>query len=503
MTVNNPTQSFLATRRGNLTLVLLCMVAFVDFVNGPIVNQALPSIRHTLHFSVQNLQWVPSAYLLTYGGCMLLGGRAADLLGRRRVLVTGTVVLGLSSLLGGMATTSDMLVTARLAQGFGAAMMLPAGLSILTTSFTDDKDRYAALGAWGAVGGLASASGVLLGGLLAGGPGWRWVMDVNPIVCAILLGPMFCLISSERPSSRRGFDFIGAVLATGGMLLLVYTLVKAPDVGWMKTWTIAEISGATVLLVAFAVNETRVRNPLAPLSLLRINGLGFADATMLLAFAGFLGIFFFLTLYMQSVLGYSPVRAGMAYLPLTFASAAASAASSRLLGRIGTRPGMVSGAIVTAGGVFWLSHLRVHASLIGMTPGMLLVGIGMGTMFVAVTTAANAGVPPDKAGLAAALVTTSQQLGGALGLAIFTAMATSRTNYLLHRHTPLPRALVSGFSEALLAASLFVAAAALVALRATNVRSCTVPRHTARQRGASPYASPSAEPVPSEEVVPV
>src|SRR3954469_7455284 len=255
--------SFLATRRGKLTLALLAAVAFLDFVDASIVNIALPSIRRDLHFSEQALQWVPSAYLLTYGGFMLLGGRAADLLGRRRVLVTGTVVIGISSLIGGFAGSAAVLVAARLAQGAGAAMMLPAALSILTTTFKEGKDRNTALGVWGGVGGLASAIGVLLGGLLTDGPGWRWAMFVNPLAALLVLGGIFALISGERGRARLAdFDILGTVLATAGTLLLVFALVKAPDQGWGDTSTIAELGGAFALLAAFLVNERRRRNPL-------------------------------------------------------------------------------------------------------------------------------------------------------------------------------------------------------------------------------------------------
>jgi len=345
-----PEPSVLSTRRGKLTLTLLCAIAFVDFVDASIVNVALPSIRDALHFSVQGLQWVPSAYLLTYGGFMLLGGRAADLLGRRRVLVAGTVLLGLASLVGGFAGSAGVLVGARLAQGVGAAMMLPAALSILTTTSKEGKDRHTAIGAWGAVGGLSAAAGVLLGGLLTAGPGWRWVMFVNPLACVLVLGGIFRLISGERRRAQlRNFDLLGAVLATGGMLLLVYALVRAPTVGWSHAATIGELAGALALLAAFVVNELRHRNPLAPLSIFRINGLGFADATQLVTFAGFLAIFFFLTLYMQNVLGYSPIRTGLAYLPLTVVTVLAAGISSQLLSRIGTRPLMVVGSLITAG----------------------------------------------------------------------------------------------------------------------------------------------------------
>jgi EmrB/QacA subfamily drug resistance transporter len=487
MSTSTPHPSFLASRRGKLTLALLCAIAFLDFVDASIVNVALPSIRRALHFSVQDLQWVPSAYLLTYGGFMLLGGRAADLLGRRRVLVTGISVIGVSSLIGGLADSSGLLIAARLAQGLGAAMTLPAALSILTTSFKEGADRNKALGVWGAIGGLASAAGVLLGGLLTEGPGWRWVMFVNPVAVVFVLGAIFLLIDGERRRPQlANFDFLGAILATGGMLLLVYALVQAPTVGWGAGRTIAELAVALAMLGGFVFNELRVRNPLAPLSIFRINGLGFSDATQLIAFAGFLALFFFLTLYMQNVLGYSAIQTGAAYLPLTFAIGIAAGVSSQLISRIGTRPLIVGGALIAAVGLYWLSRIPAHGSYLSdLLPGMLILSLGFGPVFVGVTTAANAGVPADKAGLAAALLNASQQLGGALGLAIFSALATSRTNDLLAAHTPPPAALTAGFQRALLAGSIFILAAAVIALRATNTR------------GEAPESLPDSLPQPA------
>jgi EmrB/QacA subfamily drug resistance transporter len=472
MTTNAQHPSSLATSRGRLILALLCGVAFLDFVDASIVNVALPSIRRALHFSVQDLQWVPSGYLLTYGGFMLLGGRAADLLGRRRVLVAGTALLGLSSLAGGLAGSSGVLIGARLAQGAGAALMLPAALSILTTTFKEGKDRHTALGVWGGVGGLASAIGVLAGGLLTEGPGWRWVMFVNPIASLLVLAAVFMLIDADRRRPRlENFDVLGALLATSGMLLLVFTLVEAPAVGWGATGTIAGLAGAVAILAAFIANERRHRNPLAPLSIFRINGLGFSDATQLIAFAGFLAMFFFLTLYMQNVLHYSAIQTGAAYLPLAFTIGIAAGISSQLLSRVGTRPVIVAGALVTAAGMYWLSRIPVHGSYLSdLLPPMLVLSIGFGPVFVGVTTAANAGVPADKAGLAASLLNASQQLGGALGLAIFSAVATSRTNHLLAAHASLPQALTSGFQRALTVGSIFILASAFIALRATNTR---------------------------------
>jgi MFS family permease len=245
-------------------------IAFIDFVDASITNVALPSIRRSLHFSVDGLVWVPSGYLLTYGGFMLLGGRLADLIGRRRVLVSGIVVIGVSSLVGGFAQSTGVLVGARLAQGFGAALTLLAALSILTTKFAEGKDRHAALGAWGGIAGMASAAGMIIGGFLTEGPGLRWVMFVNPIACALLLAPVFHLVEGERGRRRlANFDALGAVLVTGGMLLLVDSLVKAPIVGWVDARTIGELAGAGVLLVLFVFNELRQREPLAPLSIFR------------------------------------------------------------------------------------------------------------------------------------------------------------------------------------------------------------------------------------------
>lgn len=469
--------SFLATRRGKLTLALLCGIAFLDFVDGSITNVALPSIRRSLHFSVDGLTWIPSGYLLTYGGFMLLGGRLADLIGRRRVLVTGMAIIAVSSTIGGLADSTGVLVGARLAQGLGAALTLPTALSILTTKFAEGKDRNAALGAWGGTGGIASAAGVILGGALTEGPGWRWVMFVNPIACALLLVPIFRLVEGERSRRRLvNFDVAGAVLVTAGMLLLVYALVRAPIAGWGSGRTIGEISGALVVLGAFVVNELRHRAPLAPLSIFRINGLGFSNVTQLVAFAGFLALFFYVTLYMQNVLGYSPIQTGLAYLPLCGIAVVGAGISSQLIARVGTRPVIVVGAVIGAGGLFWLSRISVGGTYTSdLLPGLLLVGLGIAGLFVAVATAANAGVPADKAGLAAALLNASQWLGGALGLAIFTAVSTSRTNHLLAAGDPSAHAMTSGFQRALLLGSIFIVVSAVVALRATNTRGETQP----------------------------
>lgn len=470
--VQDARPSFLATGRGKLTLTLLCAIAFLDFIDASIVNVALPAIREDLDFSVQNLQWVPSGYLLTYGGFMLLGGRLCDLLGRRRVVLTGTVLFSVSSVAGGLAGSAGTLVGARLAQGAGAALMLPGALSILTTMFKEGGDRNKALGVWGGVAGAASAAGVLLGGLLTDGPGWRWIMLVNVPICVLVIAGLFLLVEGDRRSARlANFDILGTVLVTGAMLLLVYTLVKAPDVGWGETRTIGGLAGAAVILLAFLFNEQRDSNPLLPLSIFRIRGLGAADVTQLVAVAGFLSMFFFLSLYMENVLGYSPMQTGSAYLPACLGVGIAAGMTSQLIPRVGTRPLLIAGLLLAAGGIYWLSRIPVDGHYLSdLLPGLMVTSFGLGFAFVSVTTAANANVEPERAGLAAALLNASQQLGGALGLAIFSAVATSRTEDMAADRAPMPEALTGGFSRALLVSSFFLIAAAVVALRAANSR---------------------------------
>jgi EmrB/QacA subfamily drug resistance transporter len=467
----------LSSRRGVAILLLLSLVQFMDVLDASILNIALPSIKSDLGFSQQSLQWVVNGYILTYGGFLLLGGRVADLLGRRRMLVVGLLVFAGSSLTGGLAHSESLLVGARFAQGIGAAMLSPAALSTLTSTFRSTRDRNTALGVWAAVSGIGGAAGVLFGGLLTEGPGWRWVLFINVPFSVIAFGGAFALLKRDRPRTARlaSFDALGAFLVTGGMLLLVYALVKAPDVGWGTARTISELAGAAVILAAFVANELRVANPLLPLSLLRVKGLAAADATQMVALAGFLPMFFFLTLYMQTVLGYSPIQTGLAYLPLTGGFIIAASISSQLFARIGTKPVVVLGTVIAAGGLYWLSKVPVGGSYVpDILPGLLIVSIGMGGVFTGLTTAANAGVDADKAGLAAGLLNTGQQLGAALGLAILSAVATARTNSLLHPGgDTVAHAATQGYDRALLAGALVVLGAAAVALLARNTRETT------------------------------
>jgi EmrB/QacA subfamily drug resistance transporter len=477
----------LSTRHGVAILLLLSLVQFMDVLDASILNIALPSIKRDLDFSQQSLQWVVSGYILTYGGFLLLGGRMADLLGRRRILVTGLLVFAGSSLAGGLAHSGSLLVGARFAQGLGAAMLSPAALSTLTTTFRTDRDRRTALGVWGAVSGLGGAAGVLFGGLLTEGPGWRWVLFVNVPFSAVALVGALTLLAKERGTARlRNFDALGAVLVTGGMLLLVYALVKAPDVGWSATRTVVLLAIAGLTLVAFVVNELRVANPLVPLSILKVRGVAAADATQMVALAGFLPMFFFLTLYMQTILGYSPIETGAAYLPLTGAVIVAAGLSSQLFGRIGTKPVIVAGSLLGAVGLYWLSRISVGGSYVSdILPGVLMTGFGVGAVFVGATTAANAGVGEDRAGLAAGLLNTAQQIGAVLGLAILSALATSRTGDLLHAGHAAAQAATGGYQRALVAGAGLVLAAGVLAFL------------TRSSRQTSPTGSPEAVPEPS------
>ena len=463
----------LRSRLGALTLVLLCAVQFLDITDSAIVNVALPSIQRSLDFSQQNLQWVASGYILTYGGFLLLGGRLADLLGRRRMLLTGVAVFAVSSLTAGLSGSAGLLVAARLVQGTGAALMAPAALSELTAGFREGKDRNTALGVWGAISGIAAAAGVFLGGLLSEGPGWRWVFFVNPPICVVVAAGAFALLAKDGGGRAGGtaFDSQGAVLVTGGMLLLVYGLVRAPIVGWGSIQTIFTLIGSAVLLVAFAVNESRSRNPLLPLAILRVRGLVAADLTQLIAFAGFFSLFFYATLYMQEVLHYSPLKAGAAYLPITAGFAVAGGVASQLVTRIGTRVVVVAGCVIAAAGIYDVSRVPLHGSYASdLLPGFLAMSLGAGSVFVSVTAAANAGVPSDKAGLAAGLLNSSQQVGSALGLAILSAVAITRTDHLMAAGVPHVVAADAGYHSALLVGSILMAAAALLALRIGNTR---------------------------------
>jgi len=375
-----------------LLILLLCGAQFLVVLDATIVNVALPSIQRGLGFSEQNLQWVASGYALTFAGFLLLGGRAADRLGRRRIFMSGVLVFIAASFTGGLATSAGMLLGARFIQGLGGAMLSPAALSLLTTSF-GGAARARALGIYGAIGGAGGAAGVLFGGLLTSGPGWRWVLFVNvPLGIAIVAATPSLITGSRQAARLRDLDLPGAFLVTGALLLLVYGLTRAPDVGWGDSRTIAEFAGAFLLLALFLGNEARAARPLLPLRTFRLPGVTAAGVAALLQFSAVIPVFFFLTLYLQDVQRYSALRAGLAFLPLAGGVIVIAPSASRLVGRFGPVPTLIAGPLVFAAGLVYLSRLPVHGSYLAhVLPGLALVAVGAGLGFVSIINAAYPG----------------------------------------------------------------------------------------------------------------
>lgn len=442
-------------------LALLCMAQFVVVLDASIVNVALPSIGEGVGFSQENLSWVVNAYILTFGGFLLLGGRMADLLGRRRVFFSGLIVVAVASLAAGFAETEGQLIAARAAQGLGAAIISPSALSIVTTLFTDGAERNKALGAWGAVAGSGGAVGVLLGGILTDGLGWEWVLWVNVPVAAIVafLTPRF--IPESRDESRdRTFDVAGAISVTAGLIVLVYALVDATDAGWGSAQTIGLIGLSVVLLAAFVGIELRSKSPLVPFSIFRKRTLTGANVVGLLVGASLFSMFFFITLYMQQVLGYSAIKAGLSYVPLSIAIIASAAIGGQLVTKIGFKPVLAAGLGLIAIGLAWFSQISVGG---GFTTDILgpsvLAAIGLGFSFVTTTIAAVSGVEERESGLASGLINTSQQIGGAIGLAVLTTIATTKTDDLVAQSggdpSQLPNALTEGFQAAFIGGAAF------------------------------------------------
>ncbi|HYZ80031.1 MAG TPA: MFS transporter [Solirubrobacteraceae bacterium] len=433
-------------------LILLCVAQFVVVLDASIVNVALPSIGRGLHFSEQNLPWIVNAYVITFGGFLLMGGRAADLLGRRRVFMAGLVVVAVASLAAGFAATQAELIAARAAQGLGAAIISPSALSIVTTLFQDGAERNKALGAWGAVAGSAGAAGVLLGGILTDGLGWQWVLWVNVPVSLIALAFTPGLIPESRgEASTRHFDAAGAVTVTAGLSVLAYALLDASSAGWGSTKIIALLATAVILLGAFVAIEQRSVSPLVPFRIFRLRTLTGANVVGLLLGASLFSMFFFISLYMQQVLGYSPIHTGLSYLPLALTIVVAAGVGGQLVTRLGFKPVLAAGMLLVTLGLVWFSQVSVGGGFIDDILGAsLLAALGLGFAFVTSTIAAVSGVREREQGLASGLINTSQQIGGALGLAVLSTIATSRTNHQLASGSNLPHALTDGFQAAFL-----------------------------------------------------
>jgi EmrB/QacA subfamily drug resistance transporter len=480
-----------------IALILLCAAQFMVVLDASIVNVALPSIKNALHFSQQNLQWIVNAYTLVFGGFLLLGGRAADLLGRRRVFIAGLILFSVASLLGGLSTSETQLVGARALQGLGAAIISPAALAIVTTTFAEGSERNRALGIWGAIAGAGGAVGVLLGGVLTQGLGWEWVLFVNvPIgVAAAVATPRF-VRESRRERAGAGFDLLGAVTVTAGLVVLVYGLVKANDFGWGDGRTIGLLGGAVALLAVFVVVEARSRSPLVPLGFFRNRTPTVAQGIGLLLGASLFAMFFFLSLYLQQVLGYSALEAGVGYLPLAFGIILSAGAASQLVERVGVKPVLTAGLVLAVAGMLLFSGVQPNGGYVSdvLIPSVV-VAVGLGLAFVPLTIAAVAGVSGAEAGLASGLINTSQQVGGALGLAVLSTVAASRTDDVMRAAhgaaDALPRALTEGFQSAFTVGALFAVAGIVLSVALLRHREL----RAAQRRQAEAAARGDAAPV--------
>ena len=453
-------------RRRWWALVLLASAQFVVVLDASIVNVALPSIGRDLEFTQDDLSWVVNAYTLFFGGFLLLGGRMADLLGRRRVFMGGLLLFAAASLAGGLATTDIQLIVARAVQGLGAAILSPAALSLVTTMFAEGAERNKALGIWGAVAGSGGAAGVLLGGVLTDALSWEWVLFVNvPIgVAAAAIAP--ALLADTRDTSlRRHFDVAGALTVTAGLSLLVFALVDARSAGWDSTQTLVLLPLAVALLAAFLVIEARGASPLVPLGIFRLRTLSASNAVGLLIGMALFSMFFFVSLYMQQVLGFDALEAGLAYLPLALTIIVSAGVASQLVTKLGFKPVLMGGLLLVTAGLVWFGQVSPGGSYVGdvLFPS-IVAGAGLGFSFVPVTIGAVAGTKPQESGLTSGLINTSQQVGGALGLAVLSTIAFADVDPV----RPDPVALTDGFGAAFLVGAAFSAIAFLIAALAVR-----------------------------------
>ncbi|MFL5828875.1 MAG: MFS transporter [Solirubrobacteraceae bacterium] len=451
-----------------LILVIACLAQFMVVLDATIVNVALPSIQRGLHFSPADLQWVVNAYTLIFGGFLLLGGRAADLLGRKRLFAAGIALFSAASLLNGLAQSSGMLIFGRGLQGLGGALVSPAALSIITTTFTDNEDRTKALGVWSAIAAGGGAVGLLLGGVLTDLASWPWIFIVNvPVGIAALVLTFRYIPESRVETEHRSFDLAGAVTVTSGLVVLVYAIVKAQAFGWGSARTIGLMAAGAALIAVFVAIERRSVAPLVRLSIFRVRTLTAADIVLLLVASGMFGMFFFASLYVQEILGYSPLKAGLAFLPITVGIVIGAGIAQQLIKRIGVRNVSLVGIALATAGLVVLTQLPVHGSYVGdLLTGLMPLSIGMGLVFVPITLLGTGGVSEDDAGLASGLFNTAQQVGGSLGLAILSTLAASQTSSLLDAghsgSASVLAARVSGYHVAFAAAAVMLAAGGVI-----------------------------------------
>jgi EmrB/QacA subfamily drug resistance transporter len=471
-------------------LLVVCLAQFMVILDVAVVNVALPSVRSGLHFSTTGLQWVVNAYTLTFAGFLLLGGRSADLLGRRRVFIVGVALFAIASLACAVASSRGLLLAARALQGFGGAVVSPATLSIITSSLAEGRERNRGLGAWGAVGGLGASSGALLGGVLTQSLGWPAIFAVNVPVGALVIALGLRVIPADRPAAaRRHFDVTGAVLATAGLVSLTYGIVRTDTLGWGSSGVLLPIGLAVALLAAFLFVEARISEaPLVPLSIFRLRQLRIANLVVVLMYAALFSMFFFVTLYLQQVLHEDALQAGLSFLPITLSVFAASMLAPRLVERFGKRRVVTAGMLSAMAGLLLLTGVRVDGSYAWpVLPGGIMCGLGMGLGLVASTIAAVQGVPGDRSGLASGLLNTSRLFGGALGLAALSTIATANSHPAVGESGI--QAQTSGFAIAFWTGAAICVSAALLA--AVGLREpAAVPAEIDRRSPAGDEAEP-------------
>jgi EmrB/QacA subfamily drug resistance transporter len=447
-------------------LAVVATAFFMTILDVSIVNVALPSIGKDLDFSQQNLQWVITAYAIAFGGFLLLGGRAADLLGRRRVFMVGVVIFTIASLVCGLAQSEGMLIASRAVQGFGGAIISPAALSIVTTSFEEGPDRNKALGVWGALGGSGAAVGVLLGGILTDYLSWRWIFFVNvPVGIVVFLLTPRIVPESRRDAEERHYDALGAVLVSAGLALLVYAISEAPNVGWGTARTILLLIASVALLIGFLVNERRVHDPLMPFHIFRVRTVAGANAVGFLLGAVIFANFFLLTLYVQDVLGFSPIKTGLTFLATAGTAVVSAGVAQALTTRFGVKPIIIIGLALLTAAMVWYSQIPVHGKYVSdLLPGYLMVGVGIAFAFVPVSIAALAGVAEREAGLASGLINTSQQIGGAIGTALASTVFATHLKSLAGAARPTIADFAHSYGYAFWPLALFGAAAIVAAI---------------------------------------
>lgn len=449
-----------------LILVLACTAQFMVVLDVSIVNVALPAMDADLHLGPDGLQWVVNGYVLTGAGFLLLGGRAADLYGRRRVFIVGLALFALASLVGGAATTPGLLVAARAAQGLGAAIISPATLTILTTSFAEGAYRSKAIATWGAIGAVGGAAGAIVGGLLTHTLSWRWILLINVPIGIVAIVIALRHLAESRDAGRRRLDLAGAITVTLGLTALEYGLVRTHDNGWVSAHALVPMGSGLVLLGVFVLLQARfAKDPLMPLRIFKVRSVTGANLVQLLLGSAGFAVWYFLSLYMQQVLGYNPIEAGLAFIPLSFAIVVASKTTPRLVRRLGFRPLLAFGALVSTAGFLWQAQATADSGFVTgvLLPGMLITG-GMGLNFAPLAMAATTGVARGEEGLVSGILNSSRQVGGSLGLAALVTLATAHTASLVAAGTPATQALADGFSQAFLVSAGITTVAALATI---------------------------------------